>query len=240
MAPEADTDPFPSERPYRSHLRPACLACRKRKSRCNVDRNGGTCLTCRAHGTSCEFPPTPAGASPRPKSAWRNAQARKSRDLGHRPSSPPQTQSLASELQFDSQTTHLPLDDAGLAARRKSRSSDGQFPPGSPHDTRYPEPIGGGGQDEAHIVGPADIEDTQVLSTYLSNDSSVLNRSIRTRISGTSPRQGHGGSSTRKPVVFTTVRKQPLGVPDDRNPAFLKCQIIEKLLEPMLPDVVEL
>ncbi|GKT56038.1 C6 transcription factor [Colletotrichum tofieldiae] len=240
MAPEADTDPFPSERPYRSHLRPACLACRKRKSRCNVDRNGGTCLTCRAHGTSCEFPPTPAGASPRPKSAWRNAQARKSRDMGHRPSSPPQTQSLASELQFNSQTTHLPLVDAGLAARRKSRSSDGQFPPGSPHDTRYPEPIGGGGEDEAHIVGPADIEDTQVLSTYLSNDSSVLNRSIRTRISGTSPRQDHGGSSTRKPVVFTTVRKQPLGVPDDRNPAFLKCQIIEKLLEPMLPDVVEL
>ncbi|KAK1985938.1 fungal-specific transcription factor domain-containing protein [Colletotrichum cereale] len=243
MAPEADADSFSSERPYRSHLRPACLACRKRKSRCNVDRNGGTCLTCRAHGTSCEFPPAPAGTSPRPKSAWRNAQGRQSKDLGRRPSPPPPpTQSLASDLHLDSQTTHLPpLSDTALPARGESRSLDGQLPPILPRDTRYPEPIGGGGEDEAHIVGPADIEDTQVLSTYLSNDSSVLNRSIRTRISGTSPRQDHGsGSSRRKPVVFTTVRKQPLGIPDDRNPAFLKCQIIEKLLEPMLPDVVEL
>ncbi|KAK1593432.1 fungal-specific transcription factor domain-containing protein [Colletotrichum navitas] len=241
MAPEADTASFPSERPYRSHLRPACLACRKRKSRCNVDRNGGTCLTCRAHATSCEFPPTPAGTSPRPKSVWKHGRGRQSKDLGHRPSSPPQTQSLASDLRFGSQTTRLPLADAGLPARRESRSLDRQLPPVAPRDSRYPEPIDGGGEDEAHIVGPADIEDTQVLSTYLSNDSSVLNRSIRTRISGTSPRQDHGsGSSTRKPVVFTTVRKQPLGVPDDRNPAFLKCQMIEKLLEPVLPYVVDL
>ncbi|KAK2035583.1 fungal-specific transcription factor domain-containing protein [Colletotrichum zoysiae] len=241
MAPEADADSFSSERPYRSHLRPACLACRKRKSRCNVDRNGGTCLTCRAHGTSCEFPPAPAGTSPRPKSAWRNARGGQAKDLGHRPSSPPQTQNLASDLHLNSQTTPLPLVDADLPGSGGSRSLDRQLPPLSPHDSRYPEPIGGGGEDEEHIVGPADIEDTQVLSTYLSNDSSVLNRSIRTRISGTSPRQDRGsGSSTRKPVVFTTVRKQPLGVPDDRNPAFLKCQIIEKLLEPVLPDVVDL
>ncbi|KAK1970195.1 fungal-specific transcription factor domain-containing protein [Colletotrichum sublineola] len=242
MAPEADTNLFSSERPYRSHLRPACLACRKRKSRCNVDRSGGTCLTCRAHGTSCEFPPAPAGTSPRPKSAWRNARGRQSRDLGHRSVPPPQAQSLASDLHCDTQTTRLPPADAGLPARGPSRSLDSQLPPvSSPRDTRYPEPIDGGGEDEAHIVGPADIEDTQVLSTYLSNDSSVLNRSIHTRISGTSPRQDRGsGSSTRKPVVFTTVRKQPLGVPDDRNPAFLKCQIIEKLLEPMLADVVDL
>ncbi|GJC91317.1 fungal specific transcription factor [Colletotrichum higginsianum] len=260
MASEAGTDTFPSERPYRSHLRPACLACRKRKSRCNVDRSGGTCLTCRAHGTSCEFPPAPVGTSPRPsKNAWRNAQAtRKSRDLSshRRSSSPPRiaaattataTQVSTAELHLSLNppaATHLPLAqaDAGLAAKGKSRSSDRQFPSVStPHDARYPEPIGGGGEDEAHIVGPADIEDTQVLSTYLSNDSSVLDRSMRTRISGTSPRNDNrGGGGVRKPVVFTTVRKQPLGVPDDRNPAFLKCQIIEKLLEPMLPDIVEL
>lgn len=113
----------------------------------------------------------------------------------------------------------------------------------SPHGhdggKHYAEPIAGGGEDEAHIVGPADTEDTQVLATYLSNDSSVLNRSLRSRISGTSPQQYPGGV-TRKPVVFTTVRKQPLGVPNDRTPAFLRCQVIEKLLEPLLPDVIEL
>ncbi|KAF4775611.1 fungal specific transcription factor domain-containing protein [Colletotrichum scovillei] len=235
MSPEADSGSLPSERPYRSHLRPACLACRKRKSRCNVDKNGGTCLTCRAHGTQCEFPPAPGGASPRPKSAWRNAQASRSKDLGHRPSPPPQppAQTFSSELQYDDQTNQLTLAEAD---RRLSKSSDGHPPIFSPQKKRYPEPIGDGGEDEAHIVGPADIEDTQVLSTYLSNDSSGLNRG---RISVTSPRQEHGGGS-RKPVVFTTVRKQPIGLPDDRNPAFLKCQMIEKLLEPMLPDVIQL
>ncbi|KXH61980.1 fungal specific transcription factor domain-containing protein [Colletotrichum salicis] len=235
MASEADSGSLPSERPYRSHLRPACLACRKRKSRCNVDKNGGTCLTCRAHGTQCEFPPAPGGASPRPKSAWRSAQPSRSKDLGHHPSPPqqPSAQTFSSELQYNDQTTQLSL---AVAGRRVSKSSDGHPPLFSPQEKRYPEPIGDGGEDEAHIVGPADIEDTQVLSTYLSNDSFVLNRS---RISVTSPRQEHGGG-TRKPVVFTTVRKQPIGLPDDRNPAFLKCQMIEKLLEPMLPDVVEL
>ncbi|KAJ0311258.1 hypothetical protein COL516b_001963 [Colletotrichum fioriniae] len=235
MASETDSSSLPSERPYRSHLRPACLACRKRKSRCNVDKNGGTCLTCRAHGTQCEFPPAPGGASPRPKSAWRNAQASRSKDLGHRPSPPPQppAQTFPSELQYDDQTNQLPLAEAD---RRVSKSSEGHPPIFSPQNKRYSEPIGDGGEDEAHIVGPADIEDTQVLSTYLSNDSSVLNRS---RISVTSPRQEHGGG-TRKPVVFTTVRKQPIGLPDDRNPAFLKCQMIEKLLEPMLSGVIDL
>ncbi|KAI3528316.1 fungal specific transcription factor domain-containing protein [Colletotrichum filicis] len=235
MASEADSGSLPSERPYRSHLRPACLACRKRKSRCNVDKNVGTCLTCRAHGTQCEFPPAPGGASPRPKSAWRNAQARTSKDLGHRPSPPPQppAPTFSSEPQYNDQTNQLTLAEAD---RRVSKSSDGHPPIFSPQNKRYPEPIGDGGEDEAHIVGPADIEDTQVLSTYLSNDSSGLNRG---RISVTSPRQEHGGGS-RKPVVFTTVRKQPIGLPDDRNPAFLKCQMIEKLLEPMLPDVVQL
>ncbi|OHF04245.1 fungal specific transcription factor domain-containing protein [Colletotrichum orchidophilum] len=237
MAPEADSESLPSERPYRSHLRPACLACRKRKSRCNVDRSGGSCLTCRAHGTQCEFPPAPDGASPRPKTTWRNVQAGRSKDLGHRASaasSPhPSARTLSSELNYNHQTNQLSLAEA---SRRKSKSSDGQPPLCSPKDKRYPEPIGDGGEDEAHIVGPADIEDTQVLSTYLSNDSSAL---IRSRISVTSPRRDHGGG-TRKPVVFTTVRKQPIGLPDDRNPAFLKCQMIEKLLEPMLHDVVEL
>ncbi|TDZ28490.1 putative transcriptional regulatory protein [Colletotrichum spinosum] len=227
-------DSLSSERPYRSHLRPACLACRKRKSRCNVDRTAATCLTCRAHGTACEFPPSPAGLSPQPKRAWRG---RKPRDpVESAPTSTSPAQSFPSETVLPPRVDPLQLPASGSDARRKSRSSVSAAPHTESH---YAEPIAGGGEDEAHIVGPADIEDTQILSTYLSNDASVLSRGIRTRISGTSPRQDHGGCS-RKPVVFTTVRKQPLGVPDDRTPAFLKCQVIEKLLEPLLPDVVDL
>ncbi|KAF9874216.1 hypothetical protein CkaCkLH20_08199 [Colletotrichum karsti] len=238
MSTEVVDGPFSSERPYRSHLRPACLACRKRKSRCNVDKTAPTCLTCRAHGTPCEFPPSPAGSSPRPKNAWRASQARKSRDLGHRALTPP-APTFPSETTLVSQVSSLGVPNGPPVVHPASTSPEGGLTLGSADDRHYAEPIAGGGEDEAHIVGPADIEDTQVLATYLSNDSSVLNRGIRTRISGTSPRQENGGSG-RKPVVFTTVPKQPLGVPNDRTPAFLKCQMIEKLLEPLLPDVIEL
>ncbi|KAJ0284362.1 hypothetical protein COL940_004164 [Colletotrichum noveboracense] len=151
---------------------------------------------------------------------------------------PPRLVSSATDNVFLGDHSRLPAQHTAVA-ECVSRSPDGALAPSSPRDRHYVEPIAGGGEDEAHIVGPADIEDTQILSTYLSNDSSVLNRGIRTRISGTSPRQEPGGSG-RKPVVFTTVRKQPLGVPNDRTPAFLKCQVIEKLLEPLLPYVVEL
>ncbi|KAL0940003.1 C6 transcription factor [Colletotrichum truncatum] len=238
MSNEAGTVPFSSERPYRSHLRPACLACRKRKSRCNIDQTGAACLTCRAHGTPCEFPPSPAGPSPRPKASWRAAQARKSKDLGHRALTPP-TRPLSSETTSNVRPNSSPLESADSAIQRDSRPLSGGLPLSSPPRREYAEPIAGGGEDEAHIVGPADIEDTQVLATYLSNDSSIFNRGIRTRISGTSPYQGNG-FSIRKPVGFTTVRKQPLGVPSDRSPTFLKCQVVEKLLEPLLPHVIEL
>ncbi|KAF6833775.1 fungal specific transcription factor domain-containing protein [Colletotrichum musicola] len=236
MSTEAADSSFSSERPYRSHLRPACLACRKRKSRCNVDGNGSTCLTCRAHGTPCEFPPAPPGTNTTPRSskaAWRAAQARKARDVSQSHAHP-----------FPSEANDGPQPHASpgtVPAVRRQSSSGGVVSYDSPHENgkQYAEPIAGGGEDEAHIVGPADIEDTQVLATYLSNDSSVLNRNLRTRTSGTSPHQ-HAGGVARKPVVFTTVRKQPLGVPNDRTPAFLRCQVIEKLLEPLLPDVIEL
>lgn len=47
-----------SARAYRSHLQPACLACRRRKSRCHNEA-AGTCLMCQAHGTDCVYPPNP-------------------------------------------------------------------------------------------------------------------------------------------------------------------------------------
>lgn len=46
----------PIERPYRSHLRPACLQCKRRKSRCKIEAHSPACLMCRVHGTSCTFP----------------------------------------------------------------------------------------------------------------------------------------------------------------------------------------
>ncbi|OJJ03067.1 hypothetical protein ASPVEDRAFT_72823 [Aspergillus versicolor CBS 583.65] len=44
------------ERPYRSHSHPACLPCRRRKSRCHAGNATGKCLMCQAQGTDCIFP----------------------------------------------------------------------------------------------------------------------------------------------------------------------------------------
>lgn len=44
------------DRPYRSHLRPACTACRRRKSRCKIVAGTAVCAMCNIHGTDCEFP----------------------------------------------------------------------------------------------------------------------------------------------------------------------------------------
>ncbi|CAG8132629.1 unnamed protein product [Penicillium olsonii] len=44
------------ERPYRSHTKPACIPCRRRKSRCKFEPHTEACLMCRAHGTECTFP----------------------------------------------------------------------------------------------------------------------------------------------------------------------------------------
>ncbi|KAI0544361.1 fungal-specific transcription factor domain-containing protein [Xylaria curta] len=53
---------FPAaNRVYRSHSQPACLPCRKRKSRCKLDSTESTtCLLCKLHGNECVFPGTSA------------------------------------------------------------------------------------------------------------------------------------------------------------------------------------
>ncbi|KAF7528436.1 hypothetical protein G7054_g10136 [Neopestalotiopsis clavispora] len=55
------------ERPYRSHLRPACHPCRRRKSRCKHEAQSSSCLMCRVHGTDCVFPGSQSLQAPLPK-----------------------------------------------------------------------------------------------------------------------------------------------------------------------------
>ncbi|KAJ0160675.1 putative transcriptional regulatory protein [Colletotrichum tanaceti] len=57
----------PTPRPYRSHLRPACLQCRRRKSRCQQQEGiaSSTCQMCHVYGTDCEYPPSPRSAAGR-------------------------------------------------------------------------------------------------------------------------------------------------------------------------------
>jgi hypothetical protein len=88
------------------------------------------------------------------------------------------------------------------------------------------------GDDTSHIVSPAFADDNDVLESYLSTLPEIRRRCII----HTNP------SSNRplRPVLFNTVPRRPLGVTANQSPAAMKCEIIEKYLEPYVQDVVDL
>ncbi|KAB8230436.1 fungal specific transcription factor domain-containing protein [Aspergillus alliaceus] len=88
------------------------------------------------------------------------------------------------------------------------------------------------GDDSSHIVSPAVAEDNDVLESYLSTVPDARRR----RIIRTNP------SSSRpvRPVLFNTVPRRPLGVSANQSLPATKCEFIEKYLEPVVSDVVDL
>ncbi|KAI1751510.1 fungal-specific transcription factor domain-containing protein [Xylaria castorea] len=72
---------FPAaNRVYRSHAQPACIPCRKRKSRCKLDNaDSTTCLLCKLHGNECVFP-GPSAATTDTATSHRRAQKRVARE----------------------------------------------------------------------------------------------------------------------------------------------------------------
>ncbi|RSL53578.1 hypothetical protein CEP54_010341 [Fusarium duplospermum] len=85
-------------------------------------------------------------------------------------------------------------------------------------------------QHNLHIVGPAVTSDNQVLSDYLSAMPSAT-RGSRMVI----PVPGNRS----RPVLFTMVQKQPLGLDSNRSLPAEKLQIAEKVLEPFLSDLLD-
>ncbi|KAI1140048.1 fungal-specific transcription factor domain-containing protein [Hypoxylon sp. FL0543] len=216
------------ERPYRSHLRPACLPCRKRKSRCKTDAHATSCLMCQTHGTECVFPnsrrsnPTP-GRVRRPRTLSQGqtgaGDALQRRQPGLSSSSHSTTVSAHPAADDDADIaivdttgggTHLAIDDGQAQA------------PLSIEDTE---------NENAHIISPAMTSDSQVLTDYLSTMStnSYGIRLIR-------PKRTNG---TRQ-VLFTAVQKHPVGLTIGSNPSHTKCEIIEKLLEPWAELLIDI
>lgn len=188
----------PTERPYRSHLRPACLQCKRRKSRCKIEAHSPACLMCRVHGTSCTFPQkVPRG---RGNAAIRPAAS------------------------STSQQRELPPVVSPWSALE---------PVGNP-DPIGPTTLSGDDEDQEnpHIVGPANMNDSQVLTDYLSIVGS----------SNTRMRMVHPVLSSRssRPVLFAAVKKRPVGVEVHSSHAREKLNIIEQLLAPHTEDAVEL
>ncbi|KKA28645.1 hypothetical protein TD95_001893 [Thielaviopsis punctulata] len=224
------------ERPYRSHLRPACLHCRRRKSRCKIEAGSTVCLMCRVHNTDCEFPPltsaTPARI--RKQNARRNSQQLQAARIG-----------IKAEARTGSAAATAALGSAA-GASEAGRGGD----PGSGPPTEYTDPQGPATssssdtvhkptslliEDEeggnAHIIGPDVTRDSQVLADYLAmlHPSTGIMRVIKPQ-----------ATSQAGPVIFARVKKQPLGMRFTGSPSAKKLKIVEKLLEPWTNQLVRL
>ncbi|KAF4978434.1 hypothetical protein FZEAL_5181 [Fusarium zealandicum] len=216
----------PNERPYRSHLRPACLACRKRKSRCQSEASSETCLMCRAHCTDCVFPSGPSSGVSRTPDARSRRQTRSSTTPGRRPGPAEQPASDVVSL-----PVQHPDPGSGVSPLL-SRSTDWPAPCQNAQEDESPLALGSSDEQQhnLHIVGPAVTSDNQVLSDYLSAMPSAT-RGSRMVIPVPGDRS--------RPVLFTMVQKRPLGLDSNRSLPAEKVQLIEKILEPFAREVLD-
>ncbi|KAJ5238830.1 transcriptional regulator family: Fungal Specific TF [Penicillium chermesinum] len=213
------------ERPYKSHVKPACLPCRRRKSRCKLEPTTTACLMCRAHGTECSFP-----AEKRRKTAPRTPRRRNYEGNASASETPvPGTETaLAPDIGVlrNASSRNHPFSSPTVRNMHQPARSEWGPPPGAQETPLSLEAE----DDNPHIVGPAVVDDSHVLADYLSGFSG--SRGIRS-IQPIQP----GCSS---PIVFTKVQKRPVGIMLNSNPALHKLQIVEKLIEPWSSHMVDL
>jgi hypothetical protein len=207
-----------SRRPYRSHLFPACLACKKRKSRCRTTNLSSVCTMCNAHGTGCTFPQVDGIPSPseRPISSPRKLTPKK-RNTQNRPLRGPPG-SNASPY-----TRHMAIPDSPL--------------PHNETNTQCPLPnllgiVAEAGDNSSHVVSPAVAKDNDILESYLSTIPDTRRPCII--------RANTDSNRLMRPVLFNTVPRRPLGLFSNQSLPATKCEIIEKYLEPNLDEVVDL
>ncbi|KAJ9137518.1 C6 transcription factor [Pleurostoma richardsiae] len=101
-------------------------------------------------------------------------------------------------------------------------------------ETPFPDLIGSSDDDASHVIGPDLSKDTEVLANYLPGKACIS----RGALAG-APGQ-HGLRATPAGVLFTTVRRKPIGLTVDQPTTFRKCEIIEKLVEPFATDLVNM
>lgn len=223
------------ERPYRSHLRPACGPCRRRKSRCKIEASSSSCLMCRVHGTECRFPAENEQSSSGKTSSTSTKTSRGTRKVTARRTlaqrvTPTQLGSPSNDVEHGVLPAAVPepgpsADNISWTGRANEAGIDNYQP--TPLATDDSE------QENTHIVGPANTTDSQVLADYLST--------ITTDNGGMRMVRPLPGSRS-KPVLFSTVQKRPIGVEITActNQAREKLNIIEQYLAPWAEQFIEL
>jgi hypothetical protein len=209
---------LPVERPYRSHMQPACVPCRRRKSRCKLDAADRTaCLMCKVHATECAFPSS-SKETVRPARTSRKTQAR-------RPSSrQASTTTVSPSLPINGGVCQPPTP---LPAHLPEHGAPPE--PKCPREIPFPNGTTSvtGGEDESHVIGPVQSPDAQLIADYLLSDPAMDPRAGRMIL--VRPGQFQAG---QRPILFNTVRKHPLGYSGSQTTAALRCEVVEKLIEP--------
>jgi hypothetical protein len=199
---------------------------------------------CRAHGSECVFP-SDSRDSQRPSHKPGTATGRRQRRESIRPrtavpSSAPSSSPfrLAVDHRAPAPSSHSHTTPSHALGRQRTASMASNTLSNRNHQLLNEEessPLAFDSADDnalnLHIVGPAGTGDSQVLSDYL---SAIPGATRGTRMVIPVP------ASRSRPILFTRVRKQPVGVKVNRSPAAEKLETIEKLLEPHIPDVIDL
>ncbi|KAK5995232.1 2,2-dialkylglycine decarboxylase [Cladobotryum mycophilum] len=213
--PEQQQQQSQGERPYRSHLRPACVPCRRRKSRCQTETNASACLMCRAHRTDCYFPGDSRRSEGTPESGRRSRRREaRSSTLASGPGATRTTARTPTPLHGTS-----PVVQCLTQSRHNTQEDESLMALSSADDQHH----------NLHIVGPVVTNDSHVLSNYLSGIPGAT-RSTRMMIPESASRS--------RPVLFTEVQKRPVGIQAHRSPSAEKLEIIERLLEPHTQHVI--
>ncbi|KAH8817212.1 fungal-specific transcription factor domain-containing protein [Xylogone sp. PMI_703] len=234
------SSPRTETRPYRSHLRPACLACRRRKSRCTIESNSTTCLLCRVHGGECVFPVLEK--SSKSKTVARKRRKTESNEVDKRPIVELPRNDHLNGLQPVTQFGSRPLYSADQRRRLVQRSSEEESGSVSARGeteerSTLMATLGETEHESSHIVGPAVANDAQVLDDYLSllpsGDDGPQRMTRRTPFSLYS-------KGPRGPVLYTSIQKRPVGVTRGNTVGLDRCETIERLVEPFGNDLVDL
>lgn len=215
------------ERPYRSHLQPACLECRKRKSRCIRNIEAEVCLHCAVRNVRCVLPDTkdkPKGKrSSKSTRAITESSANKQHFAKRRRQSSP-----SKDTRPETDMVTVDRSDGLISA-----SNTAALPEVSEQCFNATAGILDSTEDESpHVVAPSSIDVGNALNGTLLTSISTR-RPLICPVAATK-KSGIGVN----PVMFTTVRRRPLGHVKHQSCAAAKCEIIEKLIGPGIEELV--
>lgn len=236
-------------RPYRSHIQPACLPCRARKSRCKTGPTTSSCAMCLAHSTDCVFPQVSERRQRIPRYTRRNVSIngrhadpspqirRPSYTHSIRARCPSSTSPRLSQRVLQSYTTtrdelqHMSMNEATVLHREHSSPFlNGQG------DSIFAlmDVIAKSDEGSSHVVSPAIADDDRVFQEYLCKSPGLSRRMVRVHLNLNNP------ARHTRPMLFHVVPKRGQRETESRSLAASHCEIIEELIEPYQNDLIDL